>query len=244
MALLLVLRQELGRGHEHRAGQAGVGVRAGLLHREPAEPVRQCLGHAPEPLFDPAGLGERTVRGDGDGFAAGVDLAGLFPMAADGAVVQPGVVSRHLTRGMIKKDLDDLLRDVTVDQAGREGMTPLVGCQMNGPAVLVADVAALQPVVQLAAVGVGGQLPGAVGIHPRCGEQPPAAVRPAIQDPLLLPGDLLVEFLVDGNERFTLHLVIEVAQVRRPIGITDDALRPDLGGVADPEPAAHQDLGE
>ena len=156
LALLVVLGQELGRGDEHRAGQAGVGVRAGLLHRESAEPVGQRLGHASEPLFGPAGLGERPVWGDGDGFAAGVDLAGLFPVAADGAVVQPGVVGRHLTRGMIKEDLDDFLRDVAVDQPGREGMAPLVGGQVHGPAVLVADVTALQPVVQLAAVGVGG----------------------------------------------------------------------------------------
>ena len=34
-----VLGQELRGGDEHRAGQAGVGVRAGLLDRQPAEPV-------------------------------------------------------------------------------------------------------------------------------------------------------------------------------------------------------------
>jgi hypothetical protein len=174
-------------------------MRAGLLHREPAEPVGQRLGHAPETLFGPAGLGERPVRGDGDSLAAGVDLAGFLPVAADGAVVQPGVVGRHLTRGMIKEDLDDFLRDVAVDQPGREGMAPLVGGQVHGPAVLVADVAALQPVVQLAAVGVGGELPDAVGVHPGCGEQPPAAVGPAVQDPALLLCDLLVEFPVDGD---------------------------------------------
>ena len=33
LPLSAVLRQELAGGEEHRAGQAGVGVRAGLLHR-------------------------------------------------------------------------------------------------------------------------------------------------------------------------------------------------------------------
>jgi hypothetical protein len=65
-----------------------------------------------------------------------------------------------------------------------------------------------------------------------------------VQDPALLLCDLLVEFLVDGDERFALHLVVEVAQVGCPVGVTDDALQPDLGGVSDPEPAAQQDQGE
>ena len=110
----------------------------------------------------------------------GVDLAGLLPVPADGAVVQPGVVGGHLTGGMIEEDLYDFLRDVAVDQPGREGMAPLVGGQVHRPAVLVADVAALQPVVQLSAVGVGGRAAGRRRGSSGGGEQPPAAVGPAV----------------------------------------------------------------
>ena len=66
-AVVVVLGQELGGGDEHRAGQAGVGVRAGLLDRQPAEPVGQGLGRAAETLLGPGGLGERPGGVDGDG---------------------------------------------------------------------------------------------------------------------------------------------------------------------------------
>src|SRR5271156_4586288 len=40
----MVLGEELGRGDEHRAGQAGVGVRAGFRQWQLAVPVRERLG--------------------------------------------------------------------------------------------------------------------------------------------------------------------------------------------------------
>ena len=45
-------------------------------------------------------IGETPVSAEGDRRAAGVDLAGPFPVLAHGGVVQPGVVRRHL-RGIV-----------------------------------------------------------------------------------------------------------------------------------------------
>ena len=104
--------------------------------------------------------------------------------------MQPGIMRGHLTRGVIKKDAYDFLRDVPVDQPGPKSVAPLMGRQMHCQAVLVADVAALQPEIELSAVGVRGQRSRAVGVHPRGREQPPAAAGPAFQDALLLGGDL------------------------------------------------------
>ena len=51
LPLLVVLRQELGGGDKHRAGQAGIGLRTCPLHRQAAVAVGQGLGHAPESLL-------------------------------------------------------------------------------------------------------------------------------------------------------------------------------------------------
>jgi hypothetical protein len=61
LTLVTMLGKELRGGEEHRAGQAGVGVRAALLHRQSAVAVRQGLGGAAEPLLGPGGVGERTA---------------------------------------------------------------------------------------------------------------------------------------------------------------------------------------
>ena len=127
--LVMQLKEAVGvsaiRAHEEsfwrRAGQAGVGVRAGLLHRQPAEAVGQRLGGPAEALFGPGRLGERPAGVDRDGLAGDVDLAGGFPVPADGGVVQPGVVGGHL-RGVVIEDAPhDFLRDVPVDQTGARG---------------------------------------------------------------------------------------------------------------------------
>ena len=86
-----MLGQELRGGDEERAGQAGVGMRAGPGQRKPAKAVRQGLGGPAETLPGPGGLGERPVWVEGDIFACGVDLAGGFPVPADGGVGQPGL---------------------------------------------------------------------------------------------------------------------------------------------------------
>jgi hypothetical protein len=93
LVLLAMLGQELGGGDEHRAGQAGVGVRAALLDRQAAVAVGQRLGRPAEPLLGPGRFGERPAGVQGDGLALGVDLAGLFPVAAHGLIVQPSVMA-------------------------------------------------------------------------------------------------------------------------------------------------------
>ena len=44
---------------------------------------------------------------------------------------------------MVEDLLHDVLGDVAVDQGRAEGVPPLVGSEMDGQAVLVADVAVL-----------------------------------------------------------------------------------------------------
>src|SRR6185503_17468354 len=73
---------------------------------------------------------------------------------------------------------------------------------------------------------------------------PPAAVRPAFQDALLLGGDLAFDLLVDGDQGLALHLPVEIAQVGGAVRVSDDAGEGQVAGVADPQPAAHQDQGE
>jgi hypothetical protein len=63
-AVLAQLGQELRSGEEHRAAQAGVGVRTALLHRQPAVAVRQGLGGQPVARLGPLRLAQRPVRVD------------------------------------------------------------------------------------------------------------------------------------------------------------------------------------
>ena len=145
LPLGVVLGEEFRCRDEHRAGQAGVGVRAGLDHRELAVPVGQCLGGAATAVFCPGGLAERPVRADADGLPGGSDLAGFVPVLADGLVRQPGVVRRHVRRVVVEDLLHHMLGDVPVDQRCSQRVAPLVRGQVDGLAVLVADVAAFQP---------------------------------------------------------------------------------------------------
>jgi hypothetical protein len=72
--LLVVLGQELGGGDEQRAGQTGVGVRAGFLQRQTAVAVGQRHFRPGEVLLHPRALGQRPVDGNLDRFAPYVDL--------------------------------------------------------------------------------------------------------------------------------------------------------------------------
>jgi len=65
--LLAVNLEELAGGEEVVARQAGVGVRAGLLQRQPAEPVGERLFGAGEALLGPRGVGQRLIGGGGTG---------------------------------------------------------------------------------------------------------------------------------------------------------------------------------
>src|SRR6266702_2830051 len=113
LPLGMVLREELCRGHEQRAGQARVCVRAGADHGKLAVAGRQCLGGPGQPLFRPGGVAERSVGADLDGLALGVDLAGPFPVLADGLIGQPGIVGCHFGGVVIKYLPHDMLGDIT-----------------------------------------------------------------------------------------------------------------------------------
>lgn len=54
---------------------------------------------------------------------------------------------------MVEDAPDDFLRDVTVDQPGAKGVAPLVRGEPDRSAVLVADIAELQPAVERQPVG-------------------------------------------------------------------------------------------
>src|SRR6266702_7411242 len=96
-----------------------------------------------QPVLGPGRVTEWPVWPDPDGLAFGVDLAGLFPVLADGLVRQPGVVGGHGRRVVVEELLDHVLGDIAVDKPGSQAVAPLVGSEMHGIAVLVADVAGL-----------------------------------------------------------------------------------------------------
>jgi len=139
---------------------------------------------------------------------------------------------------------DDLLRHVAVDQLGAECVTPLVRRQLDRLAVLIADVAAFQPAAQRPAVGVTCHrlVPVRVAGGPR--EQHGRAAWPAGPQPLIVLADGVLEFLIDRDERFPVHFVVEVTQVGRSIGVTDEAVTGQPHRVGDAQPAAHQDKGD
>src|ERR1035441_1936746 len=80
---------------------------------------------------------------------------------------------------MIKKDANDLLRDVPADQTAGERMPPLVRGEMDRLPVLIPDVAGGWPALRQAPVAVRGQrpFPARVGLAP--GEQARVPARPA-----------------------------------------------------------------
>ena len=132
LSLLVVLGQEFVGGQEHGAGQTRVGVRAALLHGQSAVAVGQGLGGAAESLFGPGCLGEWPGRLESDCGAMDVNFSGGFPLAAHGGVVQPGVMRGHLGGVVIEDSAHDLLRDVTVDQAGAHMWRHWCGVRCTG----------------------------------------------------------------------------------------------------------------
>ena len=172
---------------------------------------RRCLAQAAS-ASGPSGSTTTVCAGD-------VDLAGGFPVPADGGVVQPGVVRGHL-RGVVVEDAPhDLLRDVPVDQPGAEGVSPLVRGQAHRSAVCVANIAAVQPAVEREPVGRSGDRGRPSGFFVGRGNSTGASLTPG-----LLLDDQGVEFLVDRDQRLAFHLVVDVAQVGRAVGVGDDAV--------------------
>src|SRR5439155_23903043 len=82
----MMLREELGGREEHRASQTRICMRTGFHCRQLAVAVRERLGGPGQALFRPGSIAERPVRADLNGLAFRVDLAGSFPVLADGRV--------------------------------------------------------------------------------------------------------------------------------------------------------------
>ena len=68
--------------------------------------------------------------------ASGVDLAGFLPVAADGGVVQPGIVGRHLAAGMVEQDPHHLLGHVPVGWVTYECRRECMDSPVGSPARL------------------------------------------------------------------------------------------------------------
>ena len=193
----------------------------------------------------PGRLGQRPVRVEGDGLAVDVDLAGGFPVTADGRVGQLRIPCRHPMGVVVQDPADDLLRHVPVDQLGAERVPPLVRGQVDGLAVLVADVAAFQPAVQRPAVGVWsptGRRPSGLPLSLR--EQPRSSLGPSGSQALAVFADGAFQLLIDRDERLAFHLVVVIAQVGSAVGVADDAVAGQAERVGDAQPAAHQDEGD
>nr|WP_236056923.1 hypothetical protein [Mycobacterium sp. SM1] len=142
---------------------------------------------------------------------------------------------------MVKQDSDHLLRDVTVDQSAGEGMPPLMRCEAYRSTVFVADVAGVEPALQLRAVRFRAAWALTVGVGGCAWEQVRAAVRPAPPDTILLGADLAFEVLVDGDRGLAVHLVVAVAQIWGTAPVVDQAVERQRAGVCDAEPAADHD---
>jgi hypothetical protein len=137
---------------------------------------------------------------------------------------------------MIEDAPHDLLRDVTVDQPGAEGVAPLVRGQPDRAAVRVANLAAGQPAIEREPVGRRGSRGPAVGVLGRAREQ-----HRGVPDAALLFSDQSVKLLVDRDQRLTLHLVVEIAQVGGAVGVEDHAVPRHAQRVGDPQPGPDQD---
>ncbi len=123
-------------------------------------------------------------------------------------------------------------------------MPPLVRGEVDGLAVLVADVAGIQPPVELVPVGASwpGPLPADVGVQRR--EQVRAAIWPARQHLLLLGADGGFQLVVDGDGGFPFHLGVDVAQVGGALAVADQAVERQGARGGDPQPAPDLDEGE
>src|SRR5260370_38401566 len=109
-------------------------------------------------------------------------------------------MSGYFRRIVIKDLLHDMVGNVTVDQPRGESVPPLVRGEMNGAAVLVADVAVFQPPVEHVPVGAGGEGALPVGVGFQGGEQMRAgAAWTAVKDPLLLLADHRLGVVVDRH---------------------------------------------
>src|SRR5437016_13531561 len=103
-------------------------------------------------------------------------------------------------------------------------MAILVRGEAGRLAVLVADVAAPQPLAERMLVAGMADPLAAIGVGPGTGKQDRRPLGPAAADVALLADDCGLEFLVDGDECLPVHLVVLVAKVGGLVGIVDDAV--------------------
>jgi len=141
---------------------------------------------------------------------------------------------------MVKYLLHDMLGNVPVYEDGPKRAAPLMGSQVDRPAMLVADVAAFQPAVERQPVGGAADRFLPVRILGRAGEQHDPG-RVAAQDALLLAADQFQQLVIEGHEGLAFHLVVAVAQVRGPGVVGDGAVEGQLQGIGDAQSAADQD---
>ena len=115
---------------------------------------------------------------------------------------------------------------------------------MDGIAVLIADVAHLQPLQQHHSVAVVGRRALPVGVTGQRGEQVRVSAGPLIGNVGLLPEDLGLQVLIDRHRRLAAHLVVEVAQVGGTLPVVGQAVELQGDRIRCSEPAANQDQGE
>ena len=143
---------------------------------------------------------------------------------------------------MIEKTTNNFLGHVLVDQPGAQGMSPLVRCQVHGPAFFVADVAALKPSIERCAVSAAAGGCPTVRVLRWPGKQDNRHLQ--VAGPGLLFGDHSVQFVVDGNQSFTFHFVVVISEVRRASGVGDNAVVWHGQCIGDPQPAPDQDQSD
>lgn len=116
--------------------------------------------------------------------------------------------------------------------------------QTHGLAVFVADIAASQPSIERSPVGGAAHRGPPVGVLRRPRKQDSHGRAQVASDTCLLLDDDLVQFLIDGDQRLTFHLVVEVAQVGSAFRVGDDAVVRQTQRIGDPKSAADQDEGD
>ncbi len=122
-------------------------------------------------------------------------------------------------------------------------MPPLMRCDVDGPAELVADVAALEPGREPVAEGVGavGQPPLEVAF---LADQQAGGGGKTFPHGLLLDGDRAGERHVNRHERVAAHLMVAVAQIGCAVLVTRHAVNSEPAAVTDAQAGAHQHLGQ
>ena len=134
--------------------------------------------------------------------------------------MQPCVVGGHFGGGVVEDFADYFLGHVVVDQTGAEGMTELVGGEMDWYLVFITDIAGQNPGLECGVEDVGAGDRGAVGVVLDPGEQC-CGWGVGLADVGDLGADLAGHLFGDRHQRFAFHFSVEVAKVGRTIAVAD-----------------------